>query len=480
MRGDHLFDHFSSFGNVESVRVHTHATNAFGFVTFQEAEDAAKALKNQFHTIAGSKVSVELAINQYLRIESTKATQFLDLNDECLQKIFDKVTIMDLCSLAETSTRLKAVANYNFTRRYKNCNLRGVTANETRRLLINFGSLISEISTEDQEINKIGLIIRYCSGTLKSLTLWCYQINKKETIALKTLFLKLEKLVIYHFDCKGAAAKDLFANCGLLVELSIYDYFRDIGEILGNTFLNLEVFKCDPAIRNSDLHNFISRHKSLKSISFHCKDDRSPLLPIIADNCKRLEKLKISTDGHENPEEYKTAVKSIGRFNSLRKLTVSDDQNVTILLQELKGLQSLDQLKLNNVRGGSEFLSALLQLKKLNILILYECAEINNLNPLADLCQLKELEVRGRHDIVNFDLVFMIKRLIQLKKLSIRISFEMTKEIYLKIIDVVRARSERPQHTLEIECYIADKDWYNLEYYRSNCHLVKLKLRKFY
>lgn len=524
MKRDVLLNHFSQFGNVQNVRIHKKATHSFGFVTFTKPESASKALAIRFHFIAGHSTDVSIADSWHqekplelrnnhedavvepssphvLPIELTNVTgtHLLDLNDDCLYEVFSLKfnRLMDLCSVAECSTRLKQIANRIFTASHKICHLNSLslsTIHELRRLLLNFGPLVSELWMEPPFLlrNKwerpervMDLVIRYCGKTLESLILIDYEINSYLAVKLKPLFNRLEKLVIK--DCNIDGDMQLFANCKSMVELKLNNFTSTsdyVGMIFENTFPKLERFKYKEDYNDYDDYNldvFISRHKNLKTFSLKRFDeDSTSLLAVIAENCKQLEKLQIrgDYDGPINKVEFENALKSLISLEQLKKLKINcSNENVTKFTQELNALKSLELLELWNARADAEFIPALSQMKHLHVLRLHYCKDLKNLNPLGDLEQLTQLSIRlqGESENIDFNTVQIIKRLTNLKTLIIEWNkFKFDKRMYLRIVDIVRERQGIPQTCLEIKCDSIDDDVADLQFDQNNHHIVKL------
>lgn len=527
MRREHLLNYFSTFGNVQNVRIHKKSTHSFGFVTFTRAESAAKALAKPVHKIAGREISVVMADSWHqekplelcnnfedaatsssstrdvkLPIELTNATgtYLLNLNDDCLYAIFSLkfVNIMDLCSVAESCTRLKQIANRIFAGTHKICNFNGMslkTIHEMRRFLLNFGSSITELTIEESnEFEKMSarildLVIRYCCKTLQSLTLKKYEITVYLTSKLRPMFNNLQKLCIEGGSIEGAG-KHLFSNCGSLVELKVINLeneTEDFGIIFENRFPKLERFKYEKKYDDYgdyNLEEFVSRHKRLKTFSMkHFEDDCTSLLPVIAENCKDLENLRIVGTGHANPANYEEALKSLLALGKLKKLKIKcADANITKFIQELTKLSSLEFLELWYANCDAELIPALAQLKTVNVLRLRYCHQLKNLNALADLKHLNELSIvlHPETNEIQFDLVQMIKRLTNLKKLTLEmdatgVTFTIDKRMYLKIVDAVRGRSGRSSPFLEIKTGNVADDVVESQFDGSNNCIVKLE-----
>lgn len=485
---------------------------------------ASKALSNRCHIIAGHKTPVSIADSWHqekplelrnnhedatdsqstdmLPIELTNVTgtQLLDLNDDCLYEVFSLkfIRLMDLCSIAECSVRLKQIACRIFTASHKICHLNSLslsTIHEVRRLLLNFGPLITEMWMEptfllraksEQSERVMDLVIRYCRKTLESLNLIDYEISSSLTVKLKPLFSKLQKLYIRDCTIEGEAMR-LFANCRSLLELKLDNFANcsdDVGMIFENTFPKLERFKYKEDYNDYDDYNlaiFISRHKSLKTFCLKRFDeDCTTLLPVIAENCKQIEKLQFhgQYDGPINKVEFENGLQSLLTLDQLKKLKINcSKQNVNKFIKELNALKSLQLLELWNASGDIEFIPGLSQLKHIHVLRLNYCEDLKNVNRLGDLEQLTELAIRfhGESEKYDLDVVQMIKRLTNLTTLILEWDkFKLDKRMYLRIVDIVRQRPGIPKATLEMKLDTIEDDVADLQFDGNNYQTVKL------
>lgn len=516
---EHLLNYFIKYGKVQNVRVHKKA-NGFGFVTFAKPEAASKALQCRSHTINGKEIIVAMADSWHqekpldlqtnnntgkpvtLPIELTNATgtYLLHLNDDCLYEIFslNYLNIMDLCSVAETCTRMKDIAVRIFTKAHKSCVFNDMslkTIHEMRRMLINFGSSITDLTIgpsydleqhfDGMSARVLDLVIRYCSKTVESLRLQDYDISDHYLVGkLRSLFGKLKLLHIY--DGYIRDAKQLFANCNSLVELKVINWENDENDmIMENKFPKLERFKYgryyDEDCDDCDLESFVSNHKSLKAFSLGpFNGDCSSLLHAIAKNCPDLEKLCITGRNTERPYGYVNALKSLLALKKLTKLKIKcDKENVTKFLQELPQFNSLEFLELWYAQSDAGFLPALSQLKDLKTLRLRGCTNLKNVNSLANLDKLTELSILmpGHDTIVDIeiDVVGLVKRLTDLKTLVVGLhSFHVDARMYLQLVNVVRERPGRSPLSLEVRAFNITDQALDLQRDGKNSEVVKL------
>ncbi|XP_037031225.1 uncharacterized protein LOC119070828 [Bradysia coprophila] len=516
----HLVDYFTKYGKIQNVRIHGIPTkaNGFGFVTFARPEAASKVLQSRFHKINGKEVTIAIADSWHqekpleqsnnhktkpvklpIELTNTTGTYLTDLNDDCLYEIFSRTSlnIMDLCSVAETCTRLKAIATRIFTKLHKSCKFNEMslqTIHEMRRMLINFGSSITDLTIGpsyelEQHYDGIAarvldLVIRCCSKTLESLRLKDFQISDHLIGKLRPMFAKLKLLHID--DGYIGDGKQLFANCASLIELKVTNWENDEnGMIFENKFPKLERFKYKRShddYDDYDLETFVSNHKGLKALSmgnFHA--DCSSLLPVIAKNCTDLEKLNITGHHYDSPYNYVEALKSLLTLKKLTKLKIKcDKENVTKFLKELPQLSSLEYLELWFAQSDAEFIPALSELKNLKVLRLRDCNHLKNVDALANLDKLTELSILIPSPTaivdIEIDIVALVKRLTDLKKLTIGLhSITVDRQMFLRLVSVVRERPGRLPSPLEVKAFSIQHQAFDLQLDSKNHEFVTLE-----
>lgn len=396
---------------------------------------------------------------------TTTNTYLLDINKDCLKEIFSSLDLMDLCSIAETCTLFKEIANEIFSKEYaRACSsmFSKISTHDIERSLKIFGSLISHFAIHDssEDISDkedmpeftfiIDMVTTYCADTIKKLHLTELEIPEVLAVKCIPLFKKLMHLDLSKVTINGGG-KELFASCELLVSLAVFE-FNHSADILENIFPILERFSY---IREDDYDDeyllavFISRHKKLKALTItrYKPAFKTSILQVIGDNCKELTELctHISLENEE-------AFTSLQALDHLKELNIElnearDGVNARIkatkFIKALQPLNSLESLELWGAVEDTEFFPALSQLKNLRQLHLVDFVELKNLNALGDLIQLAELRIRqeSRHVKVEFDLVHIIKRLVHLEKLEIDMdTFKLDKQMFSKILYIVTGR----------------------------------------
>lgn len=461
LKRDELISHFSAFGDIENVRICNKAKRPFAYVKFTLAESASKALGIDSHIIAGRRVNVAASCKHQ------DNTSLLDLNDDCLLEILSMncLDLSDLLLVAHTCRRLKEIAGRVFRREHKTCDISSLCEGdvESAQLIMKmFGSEITDLEIGGCLEILLPSVAEYCS-TLKSLYLYNLVILEN-CWAAEFRFKNLQKLRIKCCSFEGAS-KQIFADCGSLVELEITGRCSEF--ILGYAFPKLQRFERRHDFDGDLIESFISRHRNLKSLKIDAYV--SPYeLQLIA---KGLETLACWIPIG--------ATLDLSNISHLRELHIHcGGQNVTQTALELDKLKLLESLTLQTAGIDQELIRTLSQLKKLQVMELLWCTELDNLNRIDDLDQLTTLKIVSWQEHVDSDIVLLVQRMSKLNYLRIQVpQFEMNMEKYLKIVDVVRRRPNRSKLTFELRSsYYED---FNCDMLRQcftrNAHLVEIK-----
>lgn len=416
------------------------------------------------------------------RRKKGKRVALLDLDDHCLNAIFEYVSIIDLCSISETSAHLKTVGCQVFDRKFKICCFNKRTAKtttEARKLFRIFGALISELDIDFYLCPKaaeiMDAVMKYCT-TLDCLKLQSYNIpDNQETISsMGKFFQNLKSLHIISLNIEGfddqsvfcdknlitpnGNAMDLFVDCNSLTHLKVDDSEHLNRIIFESAFHQLQYFDYFGVCIYFPIDGFIYRHKNLKSILINPyegdNDDQLPALKVIAATCKKLEKLALSLGSSRLHAEYEESLKKLTRM-PLRELKIDMiGEHGNMFARILPSFRdTLEVLDISDAEHSFGIIPAISELRKLRFLRLDECAVRSGLAPLGELTELVQLFIVQIELVVKFDLVRLVDSLINLRKLQVHIAdFEIGNQTYSQLVDAVEKRSNVEKRNLQIDC----------------------------
>ncbi|XP_037027830.1 uncharacterized protein LOC119068367 [Bradysia coprophila] len=403
-----------------------------------------------------------------INVTNTTGTCLHHLNEYCLLDIFssNSLTLLDLCSLAETCRDFQRITKRVFSRelkmvvgpharRYsfqaKNYSIRSKAAKDIRRILKNFGSYLTELKISRNDPIVTDSVIKYCrAGTLGRINI-CGKSGKKMiedlTVKFEAIFKRLLALSFNGLYTKyqlGDTSVQLY--CDSLLELKVINVNADAyRSILNNNFPKLVRFEL--MISNFDvthaLIEFIGRHKSLRSLFLCVKSIciHDDLMVAIGNNCKDMQVLTLFSSELENFISL-----DLSKLHCLTKLRTLDVacclQNQIQLVALLKALKSLEIVIMWHIVLTFEMVDALSQSQKLRELHLV--GFIVKIPPWTILTQLKKLHLdNAQGQLCAADVIDIVSRLVNLEELTIinrSESDELTEKVYSEIVNIVERR----------------------------------------
>lgn len=390
-----------------------------------------------------------------------------DINDHCLLAICSvkSLSLMDLCSLAETCTRFqqiirrtvpKGICIYvNLNQSYdveseKYLHSTNLPHDDIERIFKYFGPFLSAIDICDEpSLFLLNMVTEYCVNTLDSLTIIgsigsLINIPAVLAVKLKPIFKRLQRL-----DIGNVTDKTLFAECASLTDLKFNDE-KNCGAILGSIFPKLEQFSYtnlefdEQALINTT--TFFLRHTSLKTLVLNIpfvKSGRRVLLEVIGNSCKELKELSLNM-WFRNPN--------------------------TRSLQSLQGLRSLSTLHLicSPCCPDLKFVSTLTKLRELHLCSYFLPKDFSQFDLLS---QLKTLIIEDNFPGAFVYVVDIVRRLINLQEFTVlKENFVLDEETFSKIVATVKCRP----NILTLKCK------FNFVLNLQNCgdnHNVRLLMR---
>ncbi|XP_037043928.1 uncharacterized protein LOC119079930 [Bradysia coprophila] len=425
-----------------------------------------------------------------IQLTNTTVTYLDHLNEYCLLEIFSckSLTLMDLCSIAETCTRFKQITQRvcpkefaikwwlppkkwrNLPQKYefKSKNYQHLyTLQEIERIVKNFGAHLSELKIHDQ-LDVVRWVAEHCgNSTLKCLK---FEIDGV-CIHMNWIFHWLPSLGRLTLkDCellKDVSSPDL--NFDSLIELKI-DSSSGCVTLLKHTFPNLERFTWSRSYmytsdsnNNCDvLYKFIRRHGNLKGIAVSDYSVSSiGLFHVIDSSCKELVELSI---GYLMSSKLWFDFTTLGIVAKLKTLDLNlGFEKYCPYMQLLQALQSVQTIKIwciSNAVVSRQIFDILSKLRNLRELYLSSC--VLNWIPWEILTQLRKVCLPYFVDRDN--LLNIIRHLINLEEIECQfdwseseIVYYLSEEYFLEIVKIVEQR----KHVLTIKSrcnFVFDKN----------------------
>lgn len=411
-------------------------TSKMATVTFRRAESAAAALARKNHRIRIRKYSIQLANRHYLQpqkhhrdivdnpsslmepsvITTNPASPFfMHLNDDCLIQILSPFSIIDLCSVSETCVRLQEVAGYVFSRKFKKSYiaLNGFNLCDTKRILVQFGSLINNLALRNSENidQKLDLLVKYCGPTLQTVKLYQIYVNPTLALKLQTLFTNSKKIIFgINYRIGVTNPVNIFAKCKRLEDLEIWSdlaYNQNMMKV--TTFPALTSFKFYLAVELEAFCSFILRHPKLRTL--HLKAYWSlqyDKYEQIATNLVNLEDLKIEFL-NIIPTDSKTYLQPLVELKKLKRLEMNcDERPITPFLNEFKSKNTLECLSLLYPIADDAFFTSLAEYPQIRELGLFSAHDANILG-IIKVQQLTRLVFVGENAITDENLYELVE-----------------------------------------------------------------------
>lgn len=149
-----------------------------------------------------------------------KRLRFSDLNDHCILEVFERLSLADLCNVAEVTVRLRNLSQFLFKLKYRNIDTKLLSRNgekiwmtQARGLFSNFGHLITTLRVSRKDFifdlpsydpfkgqqKLLDLIGKYCSPNV--LTLCHFWFNPNMIIESLPVFTTLPMLHYHRLSC---------------------------------------------------------------------------------------------------------------------------------------------------------------------------------------------------------------------------------------------------------------------------------------
>lgn len=351
-------------------------------------------------------------------------TTLNDLNDECLVEVFKHLSLPDLFTVADVSSRFRRNAKIifprcsNFTFPYastklNNCyGLRKLSISEqitySYRLLRLFNSSIRTFTTYgnfydencDEKLRPIyqrkaiEVLNQYCIGTLETLEIRCCSLSDENILEMRPLLEGIKDLFY------GGASKFLLEVlpvwCPELRGLHLFDIpalngESDLWKFSGLKKLDQMSFNRVPDLTNERVENLLKCHPKLKLFSISkCPNIDDRIIQVFADYGQGINALDIETFLREEICDPNTI--GYGHFNNLKYLKLNFGRNSptieSVFCELAKTAGALKSLDLYDfaIKDPARFVGTILKLEKLKKLKLYSVTGLTAMN-ISQICK---------------------------------------------------------------------------------------------
>lgn len=352
--------------------------------------------------------------------------QLIDINDDCLQAIFEYLAISNLVNLAEANDRFipavrsvfsrwhrkKCVSIWYYERQSKDTVL--IQVNMAVAFFRHFGHLISSLTLYHITLIDVEEIIQqsifqHCATSLVELKLNFFNENgfqtitkpfekvKRLTLNTCTLSTKLSQLSTWFpelvsltlNDCKQKYLQSLATHLPQLKHLKILDYYG-----MFDTQTIIEMFRCN---------------SQLKSLDLEC-DYKADFLQSITDNLPQLNKLQlyIPNDGFWSFSDRKVQFEKVNQFTLIGGCIEFDDlvEYMPFVFTNLEEFKLVNKCGVNTIRfqfSGPliDFIIENKKLKKLSLQIDFIANEalINDIKAIAQ--SFPNIQVELNHETIK-------------------------------------------------------------------------------
>lgn len=267
----------------------------------------------------------------------SNATKLLDLNDDCLDEIFNNLDVIELCGVSLVSKRLQQLAKSHFNRKYRKFDFltvfaeRTISNQEAADVLWIFGSMITAMAIQRESFKNhqaighveecvLKNVAGYCSNKLISLKLTKFCFTSRAVETLNSLSNSLVYLELKNSDLSDGCTLRLnnFSSLKSLTLIKSTYAFMD-------TFPNLFILRLNnvSVTSQSMLQDFIVRHSQLKNIFItNCIGVSSAMVRHIAKYVKGLRAFDFLSN-FINPSESREAIKdNLLQLCKMKKLRI--------------------------------------------------------------------------------------------------------------------------------------------------------------
>lgn len=402
-------------------------------------------------------------------------TTVLDLDDDCLREVFERMNIKDLTANADVCTRFRYNAAQAARSKFKYLYMHKCSSVGAYAKLRNFGASVTSVCVDSLYGQKgraqfqkriIELLNLYCVGETIDLKLSRFDIIDDLAVLMVPLLGRVQNLNLEDCQSGGLFLKKLPFWSPELRELncqSLNDSDREGMQFDGlhRNFPKLEsiVIVRVAAVNITDIEEILKWNPQLKRIQLVscCQLDES-ILKTIAKHVPKIVKISLSTKSAKNS----TNLEHLPQLSELKTLILSVDDNhsyVQSIVPEIAlaatALEHLDLSNFNLRYKYQQFVEGISKLKTLKTLRLCYVENMRVTN-LLDMCKpLKQLsEVHLFRTNISLwierpQLLEFVKNAEKLQKLEIVGDQDIEDEVfvnvntYMKLLSIVNQRKEK-------------------------------------
>lgn len=361
-----------------------------------------------------------------------KRPNLMMLNADCMLKIFEFVSPIDLCSIAEVNDWLHHLANYFFRLKFKRFDFNSyiqngpISIDAAKKLFKMFGNEMCSLNMSREqfrkdEFNSVALLMLandYCKSTVKELTLSGFNIFQ---CALETpLFASIERITL--IDCFMCSNYLCSLNNLKVLKIHSVDGSWDFYE--NTSFPCLEEVAFEKVnIFDEELSDFLLANSTIKRLSIAgCSNISSSIFNTI-ERCTQLEELEFQMNYRFDVQFQQNSMK----LTSLKHLNVLKLDCTRMSVAELFktfALQAVPIEHLELFNGLFDFGTAMavaeltsIRILKFNQMIAFSGIFVQFI--VDKLKDIKELHIETEATISEFRIKKIVDEAIHMKCLKI-------------------------------------------------------------
>ncbi|KAJ6649531.1 hypothetical protein Bhyg_04767 [Pseudolycoriella hygida] len=386
----------------------------------------------------------------------------LHLNDDCLIRIFNFLSLVDLCTTAEVCTHFKKIAGAVFESKHKHFEIPtiGVEFSDNQRILKHFGHLITSssflihkfpVSLNEKQVNLIfEWLGKYCTKTLESFVIG--GVKKCPLPPPAIPFLSKVKSIEFCYPISSDDLKEVLDSCKNLVTLKLYTYNGPF-HFANHLMPHLKEFETGIRVNRltdfDQIDAFFKNHTQLTALCTHFINNRQAHYAVDLSFLSHLSNLKTLQLIFNGSNVRGTA--SLRHLNHLQKFAVDgsyDKETDLEILERVGSVESLKTLEFT-MPDVSHVLSGIKRFENLTKLDISgdDIVDISSLAQLRNNCT--DLIVCCEMLAEPNSLVDVVRNLKELKKIELDCKVALSETVCADLVDVCSSQDRKIFITLE-------------------------------